>query len=203
MRQATRGRPVPEDGFRPIKRLAVPMTSSAIFTIRWRVPRPETGETKHSVTPLQPSASTQTVVGPSWIEFEHGECAEDPGYDTGNIRIDQWQCVNQTNEWWYMEGADSTTWYVVNGYSGKCMNVASASTSNGAFVIQYPCSYDANNRWAWQYVSFSSGHQGYRLVNVNSGLCLNVAGYSTSNGADLIQYTCGDYLNELFYWHVN
>lgn len=157
-----------------------------------------------SADTVRPGATPDQAVGPSWIEFQHShKCAEDPAYSTGNVRLNQWTCVNQSNEWWYMVPDGSQTWDVKNGYSGKCMNVASASKSNGAHVIQYPCSRAANSRWFWGYVKFASGHAGYVLVNANSRLCLNVAGYSKSNGADLIQYTCGDYLNELFYWHVN
>jgi Ricin-type beta-trefoil lectin domain-like len=145
-------------------------------------------------------ARVDSLDGPSWIEFESSnKCADDPGYSTGNVRIDQWSCVNQTNEYWYLDFSGGSGPLVVNGASGKCLNVSGASKSSGAFVIQYPCSNALNNQWTVLDVLVNGQPIGDELMNVNSGLCLNVAGNSKSNGADLIQYTCGYYLNEIFY----
>jgi hypothetical protein len=38
----------------------------------------------------------------------------------------------------------------------------------------------------------------YKLVSENSGLCLNVAGDSSAEGANIIQWACGAYSNEYF-----
>ena len=85
--------------------------------------------------------------------------------------------------------------------SGKCMNVAGASTANGAKVIQYTCVASALND-KWQVTSRgrdADGFDHFWVKNVNSGKCLTVLNASTSNNASLIQYTCTDGANETWY----
>jgi hypothetical protein len=80
---------------------------------------------------------------------------------------------------------------VVNQNSGKCLDVASASTADGANVIQYACGGGANQQWQWQAVGSYS-----RLVARHSGKCLDVVGSGTGDGADIQQYTCGSGANQ-------
>jgi hypothetical protein len=85
--------------------------------------------------------------------------------------------------------------------SGKCMNVAGASTANNAKVIQYTCVPTATND-KWVVVPKGNDADGFGLYwfqNVASGKCLTVAGASTANNASLIQYTCTTGGNETWY----
>jgi hypothetical protein len=80
--------------------------------------------------------------------------------------------------------------------SGKCMNVAGASTANGAKVIQYTCVASAlNDKWSVD----SIGNDKYQIKNIGSGKCLTVLGASTSNNASLIQWACTTNGNETWY----
>lgn len=161
----------------------------------------QAANTTIKLRPIRSSVSPDLAYGPSWIEFESSnKCADDPGYSTGNVRIDQWTCVNQTNEYWYLDYTGGDGPRVYNGYSHKCLNVSGASKSNGAFIIQYPCSNTLNMEWNVLDVLRNGVVVGYELQSLNSGKCVNVAGNSMSNGADLIQYTCGYYFNEMFYY---
>ena len=71
---------------------------------------------------------------------------------------------------------------LINQYTGMCMAVAGASTTEGAKVIQWNC--DQRGEQWWQMDS------GGFVYNYNSGLCLAVAGASKAEGADVIQWAC-------------
>jgi hypothetical protein len=77
-------------------------------------------------------------------------------------------------------------------HSGKCLNVAHASTADRASVIQYTCVGAANERWR----AVPQDDGSYQLVAEHSGKCLNVAGGATANRAPLIQYRCVGAANE-------
>jgi hypothetical protein len=83
-------------------------------------------------------------------------------------------------------------------HSGKCLNVAGASTANSAKIIQYGCSATAANE---QFKLVPKGSGNYWIQGVQSGKCLNVYNNSTANSAAIIQYTCNTQLNGL--WKVD
>lgn len=148
--------------------------------------------------PASNAVRTALAAGPYHIQFYHSlRCVDNPGPSTGNVWLDQYTCVAQSNELWYFDfvafdGEDY--WYEVrNAYSGKCMNVEQASQANGAHVIQYSC---AGSYWNNQWAIAPVGSGWYWMYPRHSTGCLNVAGGSLNNNAKLIQYTCGYYTNE-------
>ncbi|MEN3360317.1 MAG: hypothetical protein V7637_4299, partial [Mycobacteriales bacterium] len=86
----------------------------------------------------------------------------------------------------------STT--LVARHSGKCLDVTSASTGNGAAVKQFTCNGGANQRW--QAVDAGGGF--VRLLAGHSGKCLDVTDGSTSDGAALEQFSCNAGTNQQF-----
>ncbi|MET7419122.1 RICIN domain-containing protein [Dactylosporangium sp. NPDC005555] len=70
--------------------------------------------------------------------------------------------------------------------SGKCIDVPSASTANGALLQQWGCTSGAT----WQQFRLTAAGGNYQLVNVSSGKCVDVPGWSTTSGVQLQQYTC-------------
>lgn len=70
-------------------------------------------------------------------------------------------------------------------HSGRCVDVASASASDGARALQWSCHAGANQRWLQRGAGTSIA-----LVAQHSGKCLDVADASTANGAVLQQSTC-------------
>ncbi|TDC85071.1 glycosyl hydrolase family protein [Micromonospora sp. KC606] len=81
-------------------------------------------------------------------------------------------------------------------HSGKCVDVVSASTADGAEVAQYGCSGGSNQRWEFQ----SAGNNYYRVIARHSGKCLDVDAASTANNARVIQWTCNSGQNQQ--WQV-
>ncbi|WP_049570581.1 RICIN domain-containing protein [Nonomuraea sp. SBT364] len=89
--------------------------------------------------------------------------------------------------------AGSVVWFqIIAEHSGKCLDVAHASTAHGADVIQGTCGgpgSTTNQQWRIQYAVNNDGPA--RFIARHSGKCLDVAHGSTAHGADVIQGTCG------------
>ena len=77
------------------------------------------------------------------------------------------------------------TYTITSANSGKCVDIAAASTANGAQVQQYQC----NGTGAQKFAVTNMGQGWYRLINTNSGKAIDIASASTADGAKVQQYT--------------
>ncbi len=77
------------------------------------------------------------------------------------------------------------TYTIASALSGKCVDIAAASTANGAQVQQYQC----NGTGAQNFAITNMGQGWYRLINTNSGKAIDIASASTADGAKVQQYT--------------
>ena len=74
-----------------------------------------------------------------------------------------------------------------------CTVVKDGSKDSMAQVFMYDCKSTDNEKWQLD--------EKRRLVNKNSGMCLNVNGAGTQDGAQIIQYPCDDETNQ--FWTFN
>lgn len=81
---------------------------------------------------------------------------------------------------------------IVNRNSGRCVDVVSASTADGAEIIQWDCHGATNQLWELQ----SAGGNYYRIVSQHSGKCLDINGASTANNARVILWPCNGATNQ-------
>ena len=77
------------------------------------------------------------------------------------------------------------TYTNTSAFSGKCVDIAAASTANSAQVQQYQC----NGTGAQKFAVTNMGQGWYRLINTNSGKAIDIAAASTADGAKVQQYT--------------
>jgi chitinase len=77
------------------------------------------------------------------------------------------------------------TYTITSAFSGKCVDIAAASTANGAQVQQYQC----NGTGAQTFKVTNMGAGWYRLVNTHSGKAIDIDSASTADGAKVQQYT--------------
>ncbi|RRJ30154.1 RICIN domain-containing protein [Halocatena pleomorpha] len=77
------------------------------------------------------------------------------------------------------------TYEITNANSGQLLEVANASTEDGANVQQWPANGHQTQQWYVEEVTNGE----YRLVNENSGQLLEVATASTADGANVRQYS--------------
>ncbi len=122
------------------------------------------------------------------INAHSGKCLTISGAGTANtVNAVQYTCDYSSpyNEEWYFDGN-----HIWNGHSGKCLTVAGASTANNANAVQYTCDSGApyNENWNLEDVYGSAIY--WHIWNSHSGKCLTVAGVSTANNANAVQFTC-------------
>jgi pectate lyase len=81
---------------------------------------------------------------------------------------------------------------LASGSSGKCIQIAGASTANGGLFVQVACdTANAGQR-------FTAVAQGgaFGFTNAASGKCLDVPNSTTASGTQLWQWTCGASANQ-------
>ncbi|MEV8529765.1 RICIN domain-containing protein [Streptomyces sp. NPDC052000] len=76
--------------------------------------------------------------------------------------------------------------FLINGASGKCLEVPGGNGSDGAPVQQWDCNQGDNQKW----VVYPTSDGYSTLVNFQSGDCLDVPGLSKDQGAPLQQWSC-------------
>lgn len=81
---------------------------------------------------------------------------------------------------------------VKNRNSGKCVDVVSASSANGAEIIQWDCHGGTNQQWEAR----AAGEGYVQLVSRHSGKCLDINGASTADNARAILWSCGAGTNQ-------
>lgn len=77
------------------------------------------------------------------------------------------------------------TYKITNKYSGKTLDVADNSMTDGGNVQQW--AYTGANNQRWKVELLSDGY--YKITNISSGKVLDVAGPSTADGANIQQWT--------------
>ncbi|WP_158558041.1 RICIN domain-containing protein [Spongiactinospora gelatinilytica] len=83
--------------------------------------------------------------------------------------------------------APFTNVVLVTHHSGKCLDVADASTADDAQVQQWTCVTGRLNQ-QWTFTSVGDGY--YTVHPQHSGKCLDVATASTADGERIHQWTC-------------
>jgi endoglucanase len=89
-------------------------------------------------------------------------------------------------------GGGSQVTDIVSRVSGKCVDVVSGSTADGAEIIQYDCHGRINQQWELR----NAGGGYVQVISQASGKCLDISGASTANNAKAIQWTCGSGTNQ-------
>jgi endoglucanase len=89
-------------------------------------------------------------------------------------------------------GGGGQTTDIVNRLSGRCVDVVSGSTADGAEIIQYDCHGGANQQWTLR----EAGGGYVQIVSAASGKCLDINGASTADGARAILWSCGTGANQ-------
>ncbi|WP_232247231.1 alpha-L-fucosidase [Kitasatospora azatica] len=103
---------------------------------------------------------------------------------TDGSPVIQWPWTGGTNQQWNLAPNTDGSYRLVNGRSGKVLE-SPGSSAQGANLDQWTDN-GADNQW-WKLVpSTTSGY--YRLVNVRTGWCADVANASTADGANVIQW---------------
>ncbi|MGW8350912.1 glycosyl hydrolase family 95 catalytic domain-containing protein [Streptomyces wedmorensis] len=114
-----------------------------------------------------------------------GKALDVANESTGNgAPVIQWSWTGGDNQRWRLEPNYDGSFRLSNVHSGKVLDNPGASTTHGQPLDQWTDT-DSPNQW-WKLVpSGTTGH--YHLVNVSSGLRMDVANGSTADGAAIVQ----------------
>jgi glucosylceramidase len=88
--------------------------------------------------------------------------------------------TSATFTWSGTQGSGTTKTGAISGYGGKCVDVAGASTANGAAIQLYTCNGTSAQQW-------TVGSDGTLRA---SGKCMDVSGAGTANGTQIQLYDC-------------
>ncbi|WP_426363807.1 RICIN domain-containing protein [Streptomyces sp. E-08] len=133
------------------------------------------------------------------VNGNSGLCLAVPGASTAVVDLNQFACGSYADHFWRLrsageDGAGRARYRIVNDNSGYCAAVPGASRDTAVNVNQYPCGDYPDHFWRVEYQKRdTAGRALYRIVNVNSGLCLAVPGASTRQTAPVNQFPCGPY----------
>ncbi len=127
--------------------------------------------------------------------------ARDKAVDIFGVWMDNWATAHLwtnyggQNQQFYMEDVGDGYQQIRVVHSGKCLEVANYSTSDGADIVQMDCSGEANQAFKKE---FNNG--GYKLKIKHSGKYVDCAGQGTSDGTNIHQWSgwAGD--NQIFYF---
>ena len=111
----------------------------------------------------------------------------------------QWSVDTSAGTW--SAGASlpaAGTHVLTNSNSHMVMDVTSASTADGALVIQWPGNGGANQEWTLQQITGNV----FTVRSANSGKCLDVPGSVATQGVQLDQWTCNGTANQEWAFEV-
>ncbi|GIF09868.1 ricin-type beta-trefoil lectin domain protein [Actinoplanes siamensis] len=124
-----------------------------------------------------------TGTGQALVGAASGRCLDVPGGSAANgTQPIIWDCTGAANQLWAYDGQTVQS-------LGKCLDSPTGATA-GSKAQLWDCTGAANQRW-----TFSSGGT---IRNAQSGLCLDVSGGATANGAATILWTCTNAANQLW-----
>ncbi|GGJ47155.1 RICIN domain-containing protein [Deinococcus roseus] len=135
-----------------------------------------------------------------------GKCLDVSGISQSNgAQVWQWDCVdnnpNYNQDWKFKRVYAGGVYYQIQAqHSQKCMDVMGMAMNNGANVGQWDChsNPDDPNLRNQLYALWDLGNNTYSLIPKHSNLCLDIAGISQNNGANLTQWSCVQGNNQKF-----
>ncbi|WP_051964211.1 RICIN domain-containing protein [Deinococcus misasensis] len=135
-----------------------------------------------------------------------GKCLDVAGISQSNdANIHQWDCVNNNpnyNQDFKLKrvNAGGVYYQLVPQHSQKCADVVGFSQENGGRVAQWDChsNPDDPNLRNQLFALWTLGNDTYHLVAKHSDKCLDIAGISQNNGAQLTQWSCTQGDNQKF-----
>lgn len=138
-----------------------------------------------------------TDVGGGWykvINVNSRKAMDVASASTANgANIQQWSDNGSGAQRFAIRRVSGDEFTMVNQTSGKCVDVAGWSTVDGGNIAQWDCHGGANQRFKFNgSVTGPVANGRYKLINVNSGKCVDVTAASIADGANIQQYTCNN-----------
>lgn len=162
---------------------------------RQEVPDSVTVSGKDSMTVLSPSRKfyIKSVFSGKCIDVKDNSLE-----DRAPIHV--WECLKIKNQEVTLKPTNlPDVFTVVFAHSGKCLDVENNGDHNAARLIQWPCHGGVNQRFQFSRDYKKVPLDTYKfLIQTFNGKCLDVGGWNENNGAQLQQWECTTWENQLF-----
>lgn len=124
------------------------------------------------------------------ISVNSNKCLDVENASTADYaNVQQYTCHGGPNQRWQLTVRPQGM-HLIAKHSGRCVDVAGAGTGNNVNVQQYDCLKQTNQKWTIGSTTVANGQSYVTLVAGHSGLCLDVAGASLADNANVQQYAC-------------
>jgi ricin-type beta-trefoil lectin protein len=135
------------------------------------------------------------------VNFGSGKCAglHPSEYFNNGASVVLQTCNGQPEQQWAVDPLGNDYYRLVNGRSGKCMDVRDGVNANGTQVQQWECTDTRGMNW---HVAFMPATVPTRVQSMIGGRCLDVRNGSVQDGAIIQIYRCTDN-NSAQAWSIN
>jgi hypothetical protein len=117
----------------------------------------------------------------------------------------QFSCTGAPGRTWYLQPVSGDPniylFHTINTANRKCLSYSDEFFGGAHVVVQISCATGRDEGQIWSFILEPSRGDGWtygRLVNMHSSQCLDINGESVDDGTPVIQWYCGDKLNQLF-----
>lgn len=141
----------------------------------------------------------------SWL------CLDATNWGAHGAIVQQWGCargwapqqwdVTNPQEYINANGKWLIGFEIKTRTTGRCLDVADRSKTNGASVIVANCDGWLSQRW--QKIDSPRGYGTVAFRSLNSDKCLEVYGLSKAYGGKVVQWDCWNGPNQTWYWRYN
>lgn len=111
------------------------------------------------------------------------------GSTSNHANVQQYTCHGGSNQRWWVRFRPIAM-NLIAKHSSKCIDVAGGFTADTTNIQQYTCHDGDNQKWSIGSTTTVNGVSYFTLVARHSGKCMDVAGGSTADHANVQQYTC-------------
>lgn len=127
-------------------------------------------------------AGASAASADSFVHFRNAafsQCVDAPGGGL-NVRLKLSPCsTSATQRWVLVPTGAPNTFFIVNKFSGFCMEVNNGTSNPGETVDEFFCNGQASEQWVVE---------GLTLRHLGTNQCLDTVG---GPGSELMQFTCG------------
>lgn len=120
----------------------------------------------------------------------HGKCIDTSNTTTAGTNVYQWTCYSgNTNQLFRIESVGSN-YRIRHTASGQCLGAENGGTSNGTKIELQTCDNSNKQLYTMSSNGSTSSVRDFKMVNVNSGRCVDLDAGSSSNGATIKIWEC-------------
>jgi V8-like Glu-specific endopeptidase len=120
----------------------------------------------------------------------HGKCIDTSNTTVAGTNVYQWTCYSEnTNQLFRIESVGSS-YRIKHTASGLCLGAENGGTSNGTKIELQTCDNSNKQLYTMSSNGSTSSVRDFKMVNVNSGRCVDLDAGSSSNGASIKIWEC-------------